>query len=179
MPIYKVKNCKNKEGLQKYFVRINYIDDYGIKRQPTRVAYGLDVAKDLEHRLDYETKTQKEMPVNKIKVEKLFDEYISVKKYEVRESSLCKSKGNLKNHTLPVLKNVRIDKLSPQILQKWKLSVEKKRLALTTKKNIFGELRTMLNYAVRMDYIPKHNLTKVRKFQRPFCYQKRYSVLYA
>lgn len=65
---------------------------------------------------------------------------------------------------------MKIDKLSTKTLQDWKISMEKRNLALTTKRNVFTELRTMLNYAVRMEYIPKHQLTKVRKFQRRFSY---------
>ena len=44
MPIYKVENTK-KDGLQKYYVRINYVTDNGQKRQITRSVYGIDVAK--------------------------------------------------------------------------------------------------------------------------------------
>ena len=42
--------------------------------------------------------------------------------------------------------------------------MEERNLALATKRNVFTELRTMLNYAVRMEYITKHQLSKVRKF---------------
>lgn len=44
MPIYKVEN-KKKNGLQKYYVRINYINDNGQKKQITRVAYGMILQK--------------------------------------------------------------------------------------------------------------------------------------
>lgn len=44
MPIYKIGNTK-KDGLQKYYVRINYVADNGQKRQITRSVYGIDVAK--------------------------------------------------------------------------------------------------------------------------------------
>ena len=37
MPIYKA-NGKNKDGLQKYFIRINYIDNRGEYKQLTRTA---------------------------------------------------------------------------------------------------------------------------------------------
>lgn len=159
MPIYKVGNTK-KDGLQKYHVRINYVADNGQKRQITRSVYGIDVAKKLEN----EIKVQQEIPIKKMTVKQLFDEYISIKKYEVREITLEKSSRIIKRYILPILKNVRIDKLSTRVLQDWKISMEKRNLALTTKRNVFTELRTMLNYAVRMEYIPKHQLTKVRKF---------------
>ena len=86
MPIYKVRNSK-KEGLQKYCVRINYIDDSGAYKQLNRIAYGIEIAKDLERQLEYDIKTQQEMPIKKMTVRQLFDEYISMKKYEVRETT--------------------------------------------------------------------------------------------
>ena len=75
-----------KDGLQKYHVRINYVADNGQKRQITCSVYGIDVAKN------------------------------SVKKYEVREITLEKSSRIIKCYILPILKNVRIDKLSTKIL---------------------------------------------------------------
>ena len=44
MPIYKMDG--KKDGLQKYRVRINYIDQQGKARQLDRVAYGSQAAKD-------------------------------------------------------------------------------------------------------------------------------------
>ena len=165
MPIYKVGNIK-KDGLQKYHVRINYVADNGQKKQLTRIAYGLDVAKELERQLENEIKVQHEMPEKKITVKQLYDEYMEMKQYEVREITLYRCKNTFKLYILPVLENIRIDKLSTKVLQDWKLSVEKKKLSVRTKNNIYSELRTMLNYAVKMEYIPKHQLSKVRKFQR-------------
>ena len=161
MPIYKAGSAK-KEGLQKYSVRINYIADSGEYKQITRTAYGIDVAKGLERQLEYEIKEQQEIPIKKMTFRQLFDEYISVKKYEVREITLYRAKKLFEYYILLILGNIRIDKISVKILQEWKISIEKRDLALKTKKNIYSELRTMLNYAVRMEYIPKHNLSKVR-----------------
>ncbi len=62
-------------------------------------------------------------------------------------------------------KKKQIDKLSTQVLRNWKISMEERNLSLTTKRNVYTELRTMLNYAVRMEYIPKHQLAKVGNFK--------------
>lgn len=43
--------------------------------------------------------------------------------------------------------------------------MEERDLSLTTKKNAYTELRAMLNYAVRMEYITKHQLSKVGNFR--------------
>lgn len=165
MPIYKVGNTKNKDGLQKYHVRINYVADNGEKKQITRSVYGIDVARDLERKLENDIKVKCEIPVRKMTIKQLYDEYISVKKYEVREITLYRSDRMLKRYILPILEDVRIDKLSSKVLQDWKISMEERNLSLTTKRNVYTELRTMLNYAVRMEYIPKHQLSKVGNFK--------------
>lgn len=165
MPIYKVGNTKNKDGLQKYHVRINYVADNGEKKQITRSVYGIDVARDLERKLENDIKVKCEIPVRKMTIKQLYDEYISVKKYEVREITLYRSDRMLKRYILPILEDARIDKLSSKVLQDWKISMEERNLSLTTKRNVYTELRTMLNYAVRMEYIPKHQLSKVGNFK--------------
>ncbi|MBR0490485.1 MAG: site-specific integrase [Clostridia bacterium] len=165
MPIYKVGKIKNNEGLQKYRVRVNYNDELGHKKQLTRVAYGIDVAKDMERRLEFQIKTEHEMPVKKMTLQELFNDYIETKKFEVRETTLDKSKRIINYYILPILKDVYIDKLTVTVFKKWKLSMEKRKLSVVTKNNVYTELRAMLNYAVRMEYIQKHQLNKVGNFK--------------
>lgn len=167
MPIYKMEG--KKDGKQKYRVRINYIDREGKSKQLDRVAYGKEEAKELERKLHNDLS---EETVKKITLQQLYDEYIAVKQYEVRESSLEKCKNRLKNYILSDLKNYRIDKLTVAILQKWKISVEEKtvgkdkhKLSLMTKQNIFGEFRALLNYAVKMEYLQKNPLSSIGNFK--------------
>ena len=165
MPIYK-SNGK-KDGLQKYNVRINYVSESGQAKQRTRVAYGLDAAKDLERRLLHDLKSNGENSVRKMTVRQLFEEYAAVKKYEVRQSTYDKTVRTFEYYIFPTLADVCIDKLSAKILQDWKISLEERDLALKTKKNVYSELRTMFNYAVRMEYLPKSPLVKVGNFKDP------------
>ena len=161
MPIYKTN--EKKDGQNKYRVRINYQDAQGNAKQLTRIAYGLSEAKELERHLLRELKD--EGPVFKITFQELFDEYTKAKKHEVRESTYEKSKRILKAHVLPHLKDVRLDKLTVQILQSWKLEIEKLGLMLSTRQNIYKEFRTMLNYAVKMEYLPRNPLVKLGNFK--------------
>ena len=166
MPIYKVGNIK-KDGLQKYNVRINYMSDSGKPKQLTRVAYGLDAAKDLERRLLHDLKSNGENSVRKMTVRQLFEEYAAVKKYEVRQSTYDKTVRTFEYYIFPMLADVCIDKLTAKILQEWKITLEERDLAMKTKKNVYSELRTMFNYAVRMEYLPKSPLVKVGNFKDP------------
>lgn len=45
-------------------------------------------------------------------------------------------------------------KLGVKEFQQWKLEIGNLGLSLITRQNIYGELRAMLNYAVKMEYIP-------------------------
>ena len=165
LPIYK-SNGK-KDGLQKYNVRINYVSESGQAKQLTRVAYGLDAAKDLERRLLHDLKSNGENSVRKMTVRQLFEEYAAVKKYEVRQSTYDKTVRTFAYYIFPTLADVCIDKLSAKILQDWKISLEERDLALKAKKNVYSELRTMFNYAVRMEYLSKSPLVKVGNFKDP------------
>ena len=163
MPIYKANG--KKDGLQKYNVRVNYISDSGQAKQLTRTAYGSEAAKDLERRLTDEVKNKGETPSKKMTVEQLFNEYVAVKQYEVRETTLAKCRQNFDYYILPTLKNVRIDKINVALLQDWKLALEKKELALHTKKQAFSDFRAMINYAIKMEYLAKNPLTKAGNFK--------------
>lgn len=161
MPIYKMDGKKG--GKQQYRVRINYTDHNGKARQIDRIAYGSAEAKDLERQL---TKEIKEQPISaSMTVQQLFDEYMEVKKYEVRETTLDKSRRNLKRYILPSLGNYKIDRLNNPVLQVWKNNISEQDYSLKTKQNVYGELRALLNYAVKMDYLPKNPLSNLGNFK--------------
>ncbi len=170
MPIYKMDG--KKDGKQKYRVRINYVDSTGKSRQIDRVAYGKEEAKDLEREL---ISNLKEETMPKMTLRQLCDEYVAVKSHEVRASSLNKIKPRISHYVLPFIGGIRIDRLNVPILQKWKLQIEDVRsertgkpLELSTKKNIYGGLCALLNYAVKMEYIEKNPLAIVGNFKNPY-----------
>ena len=163
MPIYRMDGKKN--GKQKYRVRINYTDSYGKAKQIDRVAYGNEEAKQLERELNYKLSTQEISP--KMTLQQLFEEYMSVKKYEVRETSLDKSNRILNRYVLPDFKDTRIDKITIPMIQKWKQTLFDQELSITTRKNIYGEFRALVNYAVKMEYIAKNPVIVAGNFKAP------------
>ena len=169
MPINKVtdQNGKpvKKDGKQKYRVRVNYTDSLGRSRQIERTAYGSDEAKQLERELSHSVKV--ETPAAKLTVGQLYEEYMQAIRYEVREITLSKKQEVMKNHIIPHLEGVKLDKLNVQTLQRWKQDIEDKHLSIRTRKNIYSEFRAMLNYAVKMEYLPKNPLLKVGNFKAP------------
>ena len=98
-------------------------------------------------------------------VEDLYKEYIDAKKNEVRESSLAKTKGILKNHVLNEIGDKSLKKLTTPLLQKWKNSIAEKNLSITMQNNAYKELRAMLNFAVKMEYLPKNPLVVLGSFR--------------
>lgn len=161
MPIYKMDG--KRDGKNKYRVRINYIDATGKARQVDRVTYGSDEAKILELKLLQEIRH--EAPAKRITLRELFDEYCEVRKNEIRESTLDKFKRIIEYHIMPELESIKLDKLDPKLLVQWKLNMESKAISLRTKQSAFGVLRTLLNYAVKMDYLPKNPALKVGNFK--------------
>lgn len=152
MPIYKMDGKKN--GLQKYRVRINFTDSSGKSKQIDRVAYGKETAKEFERQLAYNLSDE---TIKKITLQQLYDEYIAVKKFEVRENSMRTIIGRLELYVLPKFKDYKLNKITSSELQKWKQYIEtctnakkpKEKLLSSMKQNIFGEFRALMNYAVK------------------------------
>lgn len=163
MPLYKTK--VKKDGLQQYLVRVNYTDSFGKAHSLTRHAYGLAEAKQMEQDITREYCSEKPA-VTRITVQQLYDEYILAKETEVRATSLVPIKNCLAKGTLPYLADKRLDKLTVPTLQSWKNDIAVINVSISTKQNYYAELRQMLNYAVKMGYIPKNNLTIVGNFKK-------------
>lgn len=161
MPVYKMSG--KKDGLQQYRVRINYTDPFGNAKQLDRIAYGKDAAKQLEAKLIAETKEKS--PTERTSVRELYDDYMSAKKQSVRATTWDKSRNVLETHILPRLGTVRLDQLTPQRLQNWKNDVGAMDLSITTKRNIYKELNSMLNWAVKLERLNRNPLKSVGTFQ--------------
>lgn len=161
MPIYKMKGSR--DGKQKYRVQVNYTDNYGANRQVCRIAYGSSEAKDLEAQLVNELKNQK--PTARMTVGELYKKHIQSIAPGLRETSLKKNQATLETHILPYLKDKPLDKLTAPVFQEWKLEIEKKGLKIRTKQNIYSAFRALLNWGVKLDYIPTNVLLKVGNFK--------------
>jgi len=174
MPIYKIDG--KKDGLQKYNVRVNYVSDNGKSKQLTRAAYGLESAKDLERILTVEVKSKGENSVKHKTVQQLFDEFVKVKKHEVKETTLDKYMRDYKLHIQPTMADVRLNKLSVAMLQEWKLTVKEKSLSLKSNKNAYEMFRAILNYAVRVEYLERNPLLKLGNFKDTLGIKKEITI---
>ena len=164
MPIYKIEGVK-KDGLQKYNVRVNYLNSDGVKKQLTRITFGLEEAKDLEKKLLDEVKEKLDGSHGKTTIDQLFTEYIATKQHDVRTTTAHKYEKEYELYIKPNLEHVKLCKLTVPMLQKWKSYIESLEIGLTTRNHAYSTLRILLNYAVRMEYIPKNPLTAIGCFK--------------
>ena len=169
MPIYKQKE-KNKEGLFKYKVRINYTDDYGKHKQLTRTAWGAAAAKEMERKLILQLNNKE--TDSTITILQLYQEYNENTRYDVRQSTISTRDTVFEHHILPYIGSVKLSNLKTKQLTEWKNSVNEKGLSLRTRKNIYANLRACLNYAVKMDYIISSPLDKVDNFKDAYHQEK-------
>lgn len=169
MPINKVtdKNGKpvKKDGKQKYRVRVNYTDSYGNNKQIERTAYGADEAKQLERELSYSLKEEK--PTKKMTFGELYEEYKKAMKHETRKSTQDVVESRIKNHVLPTFENIRLDRMNVPSLQNWKQKLNDSDLSIGMKKVIYKNFSSILNFGVKMEYIPKSPLKSVGNFKDP------------
>lgn len=178
MPIYPVEKADKtgkkkkvtKDGKQKYIVRINYADQFGKAKQLSRVAYGAEEAKQLERELEAELKKQK--PTARLTLRKLFDEYMLSKKNEVRATTLNNSRKLLQRYVIDAHGDDSLSKLNVVLAQRWKQEVEVYDIGIVTKQHIYSEFRALLNYAVKLEYIPKNPLTIAGNFKAPISEKK-------
>ena len=66
---------------------------------------------------------------------------------------------------LPYLSDTKLTKLTTPALQKWKNKVSEADIKNSTKRNAYGEFRAMLNYAVKMGYLPSNPLLIIGNFR--------------
>jgi integrase len=98
-------------------------------------------------------------------VQQLFDEYIEVRSYELKEASIEKITKNFDCYILPTYKDYLIENINIKALQEWKISTEKKGLALNTKSGAFIYFRAIFSYAIKMEYLIKNPFEKLDNFK--------------
>ncbi len=66
---------------------------------------------------------------------------------------------------MPILGDVRLDRLTAKVLQDWKNQLASNPISARSRRNIYSGLRTMLNYGVRMEYFTRNPLLTVGNFK--------------
>ena len=161
MPIY--NTGKKKDGRTQYRVVVSYTDPLGKYKKVERTAYGNAEAKEIELVL---LKEVGENTLSKrITVNDLIEEYMADKKQNVRLHSYETTLYALEHTVIPSLGNIKLDKLSPPVLQKWKTDLGESDMTVCSKKYYFQNFSSLLNYAVRLGYLPQNPLKKIGNFR--------------
>ena len=164
MPIILDKRVKKKDGVSRYRVIHNYTDANGKRVKIERLVWGRAEAQDVERQLKNEY-SNKQAAVSRMRIEELFEKFKEYHVNETRQSTHRVTMQQLNTHVLPTMKDCRLDKLSKDKLMEWKNSISAKNLSIVTKKNIYQAFNSMLNFAVKMDYIPKNPLSALGTFK--------------
>ncbi len=165
MPITIDNRIKKKNGVSRYRVRINYTDTNGKQNQIERLVWGKAEAEIVERQLELEYKDKKQVKTSKMTVAELFVKYSEYHASETRQTSHDTAMKRLKQWVLPYFEDKRLDKLTQSDFADWKVNVSKADLSIVSKKNIYCAFVAMLNYAVKMELIPKNNLSVLGNFK--------------
>lgn len=165
MPIIIDRRAKKKNGLSRYRVRVNYTDTNGEPRQVERLVWGRAEADLTERQLQAEYKDKRVAPSSRMTVEELINKYGEYHITETRRSSHETVMKQLRLWVLPYFKDKRIDKLTQQDFANWKIALNSGGLQIKTKQNVFKTFVAMLNYAVRIELIPKNGLSALGNFK--------------
>lgn len=165
MPIYKTN--KKKDGLTAYRVRVAYVDTGGKHKQIERTVYGAAEARTEEVKIRVQLE-KKETASKRMTVEQLFDRFLAVKSDELRATTVSGYVTIFKNHILPYLGDIRLDKLSISKLEEWKEQEKCAVKKIGTKREVFRKFSTVLNYAVKMEYMTHNPLVKIGNFKETF-----------
>jgi integrase len=160
MPI--IKTNDKKDGLVKYRVIINYKDHNGAYKKKERTAYGLAAAKEMEKVLSIEVNKGED---DRMTVQELVASFLAVKKNEVRETTYAKIECACRLYIAPYIGHIQLAKISAKNLQDWKQSIYDLDLSVVTKNNAYKELRSLLNFAVKMQYIKSNPISTIGNFK--------------
>lgn len=175
MPIY--KTGKTKDSKAQYRVAVHYTDADGKHRQTSKRVYGSAEAKMEELRMLAEL--DKPARPTTMTVSLFYEtKYIPTKRNEVRQTSLAKTDSIIRNHVLPYLGDCRLEKLNAERLHDWKNKVAEKAIMTSTKNNAYRELNTLLNFAVKMEYLPRNPLAKIGRFRDAYFVHKNEALRY-
>lgn len=172
MPINIDKSAKKKNGLSRYRVRVNYTDTSGENRQVERLVWGKAEAEAMERELEAEYKVKRTVLPKRMTVAELVKNYSEYHSTETRQTSHEAAMKELRLRVLPHLKDQKIANLNQVVLANWKITIDQQDLALRTKQNAYKAFAALLNYAVKMEYIPKNYLSVLGNFRDTMALEK-------
>lgn len=171
MPIILDKRAKKKDGLSRYRVIYNYTDVNGKHVKVERLVRGRAEAQAMERELEAEY-GNKHNTIPRMNISELIDQYNIYHAIETKQSSHEAVMKRLRLWVLPYFGEKRLDKITQQDLANWKVMINGEKLSLISKQNIYCAFVAMLNYAVKLEFIPKNNLSVLGNFKNNTALEK-------
>lgn len=98
-------------------------------------------------------------------VNNLIEQYEKYHEMRTRATSHDATMRALRLRVKPYIGDCRLNELTQQKLSEWQIKLNGQKLSLVTKQNAYSAFTAMLNYAVKMEFIPKNNLTLLGNFK--------------
>ena len=146
MPVYKSKET-TKDG-RAWFFKCQYKDAYGEVHSKKSKKYMLK--KEAEEAEREFLRSCGEKISNKIIWDDLVKEFLE--NSHNKDGTLYSKKINLKKYG-NIFKGKDINTITPPLIEKWKIEVNKGKLATSTKQHIFAYFKSVLDYAKKKNYI--------------------------
>ena len=99
--------------------------------------------------------------------------YMPTMQNEIRQTTVAKKHSIMRTNVLPYLGQYRLEDLTADRLHTWKNQVAEKDILVSTKNNAYRELNALLNFAVKLDYLPKNPLSKIGRFRDAYFTHER------
>lgn len=158
------KDGKSKDGETRYRVRVDYYDKKGKRNQRERIVYGKRDAQLMERRMMEEIEKHPEEACD-MTVKELCADYLRNTRNDGRETTSDKKAKNLEQQVIPYLGNTKLRSLTTPMCREWKNTISDKGYAITTLKNLYNTFNSVLNYAVKQDYLRKNPLSVLGTFR--------------
>lgn len=172
MPVYKNSNGKG------YRVRINYVDEYGTKRQITRSnerTATLRGAKEYEAALVQEfSKGKGDYVVNiNMTFNQLYEEYCRVKNGTLRHNTLRQTDKDYRMYFKPYFGKRKIFEISTDDIIRWKQRFQDEHpdFKIGYLNTIYKNLTKILNFGKQYFNLPKNPATLAKKFTDPNAFE--------
>lgn len=147
-----------------WFYVFNFYDEKGKRKQKRKRGFKTKKeATDALRKLEVQVNEGTYVESKNIPFKQYIEDWLSIKKISLSNSSISLYERSIKNHISPSLGNILLSKIKPQHIQKFIVELYKKDLEDATIKRIFNILNACLNDAVKFEDLSINPASKVEK----------------
>ncbi|MCM3602459.1 site-specific integrase [Robertmurraya korlensis] len=158
MPVYPDKNRKS------WYFAVNYYDESGKRRQKKQRGFNTKKeATEALRKLEVQLNEGTYIESKNVLFSQYIEDWLSIKKRGISNSTVSLYKGSIKNHIAPSLGNIALSKMKPQHIQKFIARMDEAGLADDTIKRTFNIVNACLNEAVKFGDLASNPAAKVDK----------------